>query len=79
MSDLIEGVKRRHKSARPKIANPAWCHTHDDLGIALDEIERLEAALRRSCQCGEGMCSITGEQCAACAALAGDDNNGGRK
>ena len=33
------------------------------------KIERLEAALRRSCQCGEGMCSITGEQCLACAAL----------
>lgn len=39
------------------------------------EIERLEAALRRSCQCGEGMCAITGEQCSACAALEGGDES----
>jgi hypothetical protein len=40
---------------------------------AADRIEQLEAALRKSCQCGEGMCSITGEQCVACAALEGGD------
>lgn len=37
------------------------------------EIERLEAALRRSCQCGDGMYAITGEQCLACAALENSD------
>ena len=47
MSDLIEGVKRRHKSARPKRANPAWVHTHSDLGHAIAEIERLRAGLER--------------------------------
>lgn len=42
MSDLDQ-IKRSHKSARPKAENPAWVHTHHDLGVALKEIERLTA------------------------------------
>ncbi len=43
MTDRIEQIRRAHKSARPKPANPAWCHTHRDCGILLEEIDRLRA------------------------------------
>ena len=39
--DRIEQIRRAHKSARPKKTNPAWVNTHRDLGVALQEIERL--------------------------------------
>ena len=43
MNDRIEQIRRSHKSARPKQSNPAWVNTHNDLGVALHEIERLKA------------------------------------
>ena len=41
----IDQIKRAHKSAQPKRENPAWCNTHRDLGVVLDELERLEALI----------------------------------
>lgn len=43
MKGRIKQIRRAHNSARPKADNPAWCNTHRDLGVALNEIERLEA------------------------------------
>jgi hypothetical protein len=43
--ERLEQIRRSHKSARPAAHNPAWCHTHADLTIALAEIDRLRDAL----------------------------------
>jgi hypothetical protein len=67
MSDLVREARRNAKNWADKPDSAAMWNRF------ADHIEQLEAALRRSCQCGEGMCSITGEQCAACAALEGGD------
>lgn len=36
-------IRRAHESAQPTAANPAWMHTHNDLGYVLRLIELLEA------------------------------------
>ena len=64
LSDQIDSViDGYYAGATPEIVAPVKA-----------EIERLEAALRRSCQCGDGMYAITGEQCLACAALKEDSD-----
>lgn len=42
-------IKRAHASARPKpVENPAWFHTHNDLGFALGFIDNLWKAYSRA-------------------------------
>ena len=41
--DRLEQIRRSHASAKPTRENPAWMHTHDDLGYVLGRLAKLEA------------------------------------
>lgn len=41
----IDQIRRAHANAKPKPSNPAWCNTHRDLGIVLDEIDALRVSI----------------------------------
>lgn len=36
-------IRRAHASAKPTSRNPAWLHTHNDLGYVLRLLEIVEA------------------------------------
>ena len=37
----VEQIRRAHAHARPKDANPAWFHCHNDCGVLLEVIEHV--------------------------------------
>ena len=43
--DEVASIRARHKSARPKPSNPAWCNSHYDLGRLLIAFDALELEL----------------------------------
>lgn len=48
-SNRLDQIRRSHANAQPNVVeNPAWAHTHEDLTIALGEIDRLKALLLES-------------------------------
>lgn len=44
--ERLDQIRKSHASARPKPDNPAWFHTHNDLTLALAEIDRLAERVR---------------------------------
>lgn len=41
----LDQIARSHFSARPKHENPAWVHTHNDLGYVLSQLQYLRQAV----------------------------------
>lgn len=40
--ERVEQIRRAHKSARPNLGNIAWMNCHQDCGILLEKIARLQ-------------------------------------
>jgi hypothetical protein len=61
--ERIEQIRRAHASARPNpAANPAWFHAENDIGVLLNEIDRLNGVTHsayRLCDCA-GACEGVG-------------------
>ena len=52
IEDRVLQIRRSHASARPKRENTAWWHTHNDLTIVLQYVDKLEAELARLARSG---------------------------